>query len=187
MKNTNVKILAISGSLRTSSSNTNVLRAIATIAKPNISIEIFEQLGALPYFSPDIDTEDAHAAVQIFRNAIQKADAVIICTPEYAFGAPGMLKNALDWTVSSGSFSRKPLALLSASPLASGADKAHASLLLTFKALDAIIPDACKVIIPIVYKKINASAEILDESLRTELEKALDALIKCIYENKMQE
>lgn len=187
MKNTNIKILAISGSLRASSSNTNILRAIAKLAPDNISVSIYEQLGALSYFSPDIDTENAQPAVTAFRNALKEADAVIVCTPEYAFGAPGMLKNALDWTVSSGSFSRKPLALLSASPLASGGDKAHASLLLTFKALDAIIPDACKVMIPIVYKKINASAEILDDDLRAALQNALNALINCVEENKTEE
>ena len=145
---TPIQILAISGSLRAASSNTSVLRAIANMAAENINITIYEGLDSLPYFSPERDTPNAHPAVEDLRKQIQESDAVIICTPEYAFGVPSALKNALDWTVSSGDFSKKPLALISASPLASGADKAHAALMLTFKALDAIIIEETKETIP---------------------------------------
>lgn len=178
-ENAPIKIFAISGSLRASSSNTSILRAIASMVTENISITIYEGLDNLPYFSPERDTPDAHPAVADLRKQIQESDAVIICTPEYAFGVPGALKNALDWTVSSGDFSKKPLALISASPLASGADKAHAALMLTFKALDAVITDKTKLIIPVIYKKLEAD-NITDPKNRQQLIDLLESLVETI-------
>lgn len=181
-ENAPIKIFAISGSLRASSSNTSLLKAIANIAPSNVVINIYDGLDSMPYFSPERDTPNAHPAVEDLRKQIQQADAVIICTPEYAFGVPGALKNALDWTVSSGDFSKKPLALISASPLASGADKAHAALMLTFKALDAIITEETKLIIPVVYKKLSADV-ITDQETKQQLNSLLDALMQLAKEN----
>lgn len=181
-----LKIMAISGSLRAESSNTAVLRAIANMAPENVEINIYDGIDTLPFFSPERDIDPPNVAVATFRRTLQDADAVIICTPEYAFGVPGVLKNALDWTVSSGNFSKKPLAVISASPLASGADKAHASLMLTFKALDAITTDETKLIIPFIYKKINANAVIIDEETKQQLDTLLKSLIKIIINKKME-
>ena len=183
---TPVKIVAVSGSLRAASSNTSVLRALSNMAPNNVTIAIYNGLDALPFFSPERDTEEAHPAVATLRRLLNEADAVIICTPEYAFGVPGVLKNALDWTVSSGNFSKKPLALISASPLATGADKAHAALVLTFKALDAIITNETKLIIPFIYKKINADAAIIDEETKQQLDILLKSLIKITIEEKQK-
>ncbi|CAN5547683.1 NADPH-dependent FMN reductase [soil metagenome] len=183
---TPIKIVAISGSLRAASSNTCVLRALAAVAPENVEININDGIDVLPFFSPERDTEEAHPAVATLRRSLNEADAVIICTPEYAFGVPGVLKNALDWTVSSGNFSKKPLALISASPLATGADKAHAALMLTFKALDAIVTDETKLIIPFIYKKINADALIIDEATRAQLFFLLQSLIKIAIEEKQK-
>ena len=89
----------------------------------------------------------------------------------------------MDWTVSSGDFSKKPLALISASPLASGADKAHAALLLTFKALDAIITKKTKLIIPIVYKKLSEDV-VTDEETKQQLKTLLNALIELVKDKR---
>jgi chromate reductase len=180
-ENTPIKILAISGSLRSASSNTCVLRAIANMAPQNIAITIYDGLDSLPFFSPERDIENAHSSVTDLRKQIQNSHAVIVCTPEYAFGVPGALKNALDWTVSSGDFSRKPLALISASPLATGADKAHTALLLTFKALDAITNEATKLIIPTIYKKLDGN-RITDEETKQKLSDLIYGLIGLIKE-----
>ena len=101
---------------------------------------------------------------------------MIICTPEYAFGIPGTLKNALDWTVSSGDFWGKPVAAISASPLASGGDKAHASLLQTLTALGANVPAGGKLIIPMIKKKLNANGDVVDAETLQALKSVLDAL-----------
>jgi chromate reductase len=128
-----MNIAAISGSLKSTSSNTNILKTIAALAPENVHISIVTGLEKLPHFSPDIEAGDKF--VNDFRKQISKADGVIFSTPEYAFGIPGSLKNALDWLVSSGELNEKPIAAISASPLYSGGDKALASLLLTLTAL----------------------------------------------------
>jgi chromate reductase len=92
-----INILAIPGSLRAKSSSNFILKAIIGLAPPGVSIEMFDGVGMLPHFN---DPETAPEVVISFREKIKAANAVLICTPEYAFGVPGSLKNALDWTVS---------------------------------------------------------------------------------------
>jgi NAD(P)H-dependent FMN reductase len=114
------------------------------------------------------------------RKLLNAADGVLICTPEYAFGVPGSLKNALDWTVSSGEFYRKPVVAISASPSPTGGDKAHASLLLTLMALGANVPEGGKLMIPAVGKKLNSNGEVSDPETRQALSSVLDALTQAI-------
>lgn len=127
-----IQILGISGSLRSNSSNTNILKIMASLFPDRVSFQLFEKLDQIPPFNPGNDDNDA---VKDFKKVVAESDGVIICTPEYAFGVPGVLKNALDWTVATGEFNEKPVSAVSASPLNSGGDKALASLLLTLTAL----------------------------------------------------
>src|SRR5262245_41735288 len=92
-------LLAISGSLRTASSNTTLLHTCRAIAPANITIALYDRLGDLPYFNPDLDGEAATppAAVGELRAQIGQADGLLLSSPEYAHGVPGVLKNALDW------------------------------------------------------------------------------------------
>ena len=114
-----VHVLAISGSLRSGSSNTILLRAAAELAPRGLSVAFYEGLGELPHFNPDLDDEaNPPPQVREFRDALRAADGVMICSPEYAHGVPGSLKNALDWVVGSGELSGKPVALINASPRA---------------------------------------------------------------------
>jgi chromate reductase len=173
-------ILAISGSLRASSTNTTLVRAIMRLAPENMEIALYEGLADLPHFSPDLDSDEPPVAVLTLRKSLQEADGVLICTPEYAFGVPGVLKNALDWTVSSGDFWGKPVVAISASPSWGGGDKAHASLLLTLTALGANVPETGKLTIPTVNKKLNANGDIVDSETTQALKIVLDALVQAI-------
>lgn len=173
------KILCISGSLRPTSTNTNILKAIPHLAAwRDISFSIYEGLDQLPYFSPELDYEGAtpSATVADLRMQLKAADAVIVCTPEYAFGIPGVLKNALDWIVSSGEFVDKPTAVISASPMATGGDKANASLVQTLKVMTATITDDRILTIPTVRTKIDAAGNITDAALKAALIKVVDSL-----------
>src|SRR5690242_2632218 len=99
-----VRILGISGSLRRASSNRAVIDAAARVAADGIAVSVYQELEQLPPFNPDLDTEDAPVTVARFREALAAADAILICSPEYAHGVSGVMKNALDWVVSSGEF-----------------------------------------------------------------------------------
>lgn len=175
-----MRILAISGSLRASSTNTALVRATAALAPEDMEITIYDGLANLPHFSPDLDGDNSPAAVVSLRELLQAADGVIICTPEYAFGMPGVLKNALDWTVSSGEFAFKPVAAISASPYATGGERAHASLLLTLTAEAAEIVEGGTLIVPFVREKLNANGDVADPETAQALRAVLDALARAI-------
>ena len=119
-----MQILAISGSLRAGSTNSKLLRAAASLAPEHVNFTFYDGLADLPHFSPELDDDNPPASVTHLRELLQVADGVIICTPEYAFGVPGSLKNALDWTVSTCAFSAKPVAAISASSTYMGGEKA---------------------------------------------------------------
>ncbi|HKH71172.1 MAG TPA: NADPH-dependent FMN reductase, partial [Vicinamibacterales bacterium] len=97
-----VRVLAISGSLRRASSNGALVGAVAQLASGGVEVSIYRELASLPPFNPDLEEETAPEAVARFRAALQACDAVLISSPEYAHGVPGVLKNALDWVVASG-------------------------------------------------------------------------------------
>ncbi len=175
-----MRILAISGSLRASSTNTTLVRAITRIAPENMEFTLYDGLGELPHFSPDIDVEDAPPSVATLRRQLQDADGVLICTPEYAYGVPGSLKNALDWTVSSGEFVSKPVVAISASPSLMGGDKAHASLLLTLTALSANIVEGGALIIPLIRTKLDGNGDVSDSATVDALRSVLAALAQTI-------
>ena len=104
-------VVAISGSLKQSSANSALVRSLASVA-PDL-VEVWAGLGDLPHFTPD---DDGGASVASLRVAVTRADALVVATPEYAGGMPGVLKNALDWLVGTGELYDKPVAIVSAAP-----------------------------------------------------------------------
>jgi chromate reductase, NAD(P)H dehydrogenase (quinone) len=92
-----LRILGLSGSLRSGSHNTSLLRAVAKALPPGVELEVYKSLRDLPPYDPDLDAEPLDPAVARLREAIAGADGVLIATPEYNGSMPGLLKNALDW------------------------------------------------------------------------------------------
>ncbi|TSJ39425.1 NAD(P)H-dependent oxidoreductase [Mucilaginibacter corticis] len=117
-------ILAISGSLREGSSNHAILTYLGSVLPAGIDYNIYNNLAQIPPFDPGLDTDSPPKPVADLRKKLAEADGLIICTPEYAFGVPGSLKNMLDWLVSSSTLVNKPVALITASL---GGEYAHAS------------------------------------------------------------
>ncbi len=107
-----MRLVAISGSLRTSSSNTALLQRVAEAMPEGSEMVLFGGLAELPAFNPDFDVDGTPDVVTRFRRLIAEADAVAISSPEYARGVVGSLKNALDWLVGSGELYEKPVAVL---------------------------------------------------------------------------
>jgi len=134
-----MRVLAIPGSLRATSSNAALLRAAAQVAPAGTELTVYDSLAALPHFSPDLDVEPAPPAVAALRAQIGGVDALAISSPEYAHGMPGSLKNALDWLVSAAEPIGKPVLLISASP--GGAAHAHAQLLEVLRTMSMQVVD----------------------------------------------
>ncbi len=167
-------ILTISGSLRANSSNNAVIAAASQFLKGKANTIPFEGLGTLPHFD---DNPHPSQVVIDFREMIRSADAVLICSPEYAFGVPGSLKNALDWTVSSGEFMNKPVSLITA---ATGGDKAHAALLLTLRVISSVLPDDCALLLPYIRSKMNKDGAVCDPETLQIIEQNTTKLLQSI-------
>jgi chromate reductase len=174
-----MRIFAISGSLRAGSTNTALLRATARLAPEGTDFRIFVRLGDLPHFSPERD-DDPPEAVQAYRAELRAADAVIVCTPEYAHGMPGSLKNALDWVVGSGEFSGKPVGTISASPSADGGRWAHASLVQTLTVMDAQMVIGSAATVAFVRSRFDGEGNIGDSGTARELRALLESLAAAV-------
>lgn len=170
-------IIAISGSTRQKSVNLNLIMAIADLASANFNITVYEKLSELPHFNPDFDDENVSRQVVDFRNKLKKADGILICTPEYAKGVPGTLKNAIDWTVSSGEFSKKPTALITASSLG---ENGHISLFETLEMIEADITDKTQLLISYAKTKINTDNKIIDDKTLSDVNDLINSFCKLI-------
>ncbi len=107
-----MKILAISGSVRASSTNTAALREIARCAPTSIEISLYNGLGQLPIFNPDLEGDATPPEVRALAQEIANADALLFSSPEYIHAIPGGLKNAIDWMVSRDEFVGKPVYMI---------------------------------------------------------------------------
>ncbi len=121
--------LLVSGSLRSASKNTAVLRTAAKLAPEGVDCRIYDHLASLPALNPDEDRYPLHKEVERLRNAIHEADAMVFSTLEYAGALPGSLKSLLDWTIGDeqvGSIADKPVGWINTSTR--GANGAHSEL-----------------------------------------------------------
>ncbi|HEX6535013.1 MAG TPA: NADPH-dependent FMN reductase [Gemmatimonadaceae bacterium] len=172
-----MRILAISGSLRAASSNTAVVRAAAALAPAGVDVEIYDGLGALPHFNPDLDVEPLPSEVAELREAVARADALLISSPEYAHGVPGSLKNALDWLVSGVEIVHKPVALINAS---SRAAHAYASLTETLRTMSTVVVPDASVTLPLGPSQRGDAAILEDPMLAATLRLAIASLTRAV-------
>jgi len=174
-----VRILTISGSLRAVSSNGAVLDAAAALVPGDVEVIRFEGLADIPAFNPDLDVEGTipPPAVAAWRAAVAAADALVICSPEYAHGVPGALKNALDWLVSGPDVPGKPIAIVNAT---TRARIAHAALVETLRTMSAEVVDEASIALPLGPSQRDRSSILADGAVRTLLIDALGALVAAV-------
>jgi chromate reductase, NAD(P)H dehydrogenase (quinone) len=138
------RILLVSGSTRGGSTNSALLRTAAAHPPRGVEAELYAGMTDLPHFSPDDDRDPLPPPVADLRARIGAADAVLICTPEYAGALPGTFKNLLDWSVGGPEMYGKPVAWVNASGSPTRAADAHASLETVLRTIHAdIVTEAC--------------------------------------------
>jgi NAD(P)H-dependent FMN reductase len=169
-----ITILALSGSLRRASSNTSLIEALARVCPADACVVVYDRLDHLPFFNPDVTPSPE---VEKFQRAVARCDAVVISSPEYAHGVPGVLKNALDWLVGSGELIDKPVALLNAS---SRATFAWNSLMETLTVMSAHVIKDASVVVPLEGSRLNAAGIAADPQRSAVLVTALSALIASV-------
>ena len=160
-------VLAVVGSLQARSSNGALVKAIEPMLGPAIRLVRTRALHELPPFNPDNESENVPASVLAWRAELAAAPAIILATPEYAFGIAGSLKNALDWVVGSGEFVGKPVALLGASTMATGAGLALEALERTIRVMSAEVLTVLSV--AHVRAKVDPEGNVIDEETRAAL------------------
>ena len=168
-----VRVLAISGSLRQASSNSALVEAVRRLVPVAVEVSIFRGLADLPPFNPDLDGDNSPEAVTRFRGRLQASDAVLISSPEYAHGVPGVVKNALDWVVGSGELIDKPIALINASARAT---HAWASLVETLTVMAARVIRNASITVSLGGRTWDADGILADAAIAAALRSAIDAL-----------
>src|SRR5277367_6759582 len=91
-----MRVLGISGSLRSDSHNLRLLRAAAALLPPEVDFVMYPGLKAIPPFDEDDESAPGHEVIE-WREEIVRADGLLFATPEYNHSTPGVLKNAVDW------------------------------------------------------------------------------------------
>ncbi|MFD9422726.1 MULTISPECIES: NADPH-dependent FMN reductase [unclassified Streptomyces] len=169
-------ILLLSGSVRAGSSNETVLRTAQDVAPATVRTVLYDGLGDLPHFNPDDDTDPLPKPVAELRAAIDAADALLICSPEYAGTLPGSFKNLLDWTVGGTEIGDKPAAWLNAAAPGRG-EGASATLRTVLGYTGAAVVDAACVRVALDRNTVGADGVSTDPELRRQVAAVLDALV----------
>jgi chromate reductase len=172
-----MRLLALSGSLRAGSSNTALLEAARDLAPDGVDVVLYLALGDLPHFNPDLDTDEPPPSVASYRAALAASDGIVISSPEYAHGVPGMFKNALDWVVGSGEFVDKPTAVINASPRAS---HAQASLLEILSVMSARLVPEASITLPLLGRILPPGGMLADPEIAEPLRTAISALVDAV-------
>lgn len=149
-------LLALSGSLRQQAYSTAVLHGLRDAAAGQAEIRL-HPLNGVPLYNQDLDTPSPPDEVAALRQAVADADELIISTPEYNHGIPGVLKNALDWAsrpYGRSTMTGKAVLAISSSPGAVGGARAHAQLNETLASIAARIVLRPQAVIANVHQKL---------------------------------
>ena len=175
-----ITILLISGSSRDGSTNGAALRTAAALAPEDVKAVLYTGIGDLPLFNPDADREGAPVdeRVAAMRAAVAGADAVLVCTPEYAGALPAALKNLLEWTIGDAGTYAKPIAWINAAgPAApSGAADAHDSLRKVLGYAGADIVESASVRAPVTREMVGGDGLVHDDAARGQIAASVAAL-----------
>jgi chromate reductase len=158
--NHTVKIVGISGSLRRGSFSTSLLKILAEKALPTIEIRVVT-LEDIPLYNEDLDGKQEILIVAAFKRIIAESDGVLIATPEYNHGIPGVLKNALDWAsrpVFESCFKHKPVSIISSSLAFTGGVRAQYQLRETLISMQAHLVMGPEVVVGGVHTKLADDA-----------------------------
>ena len=169
-----INLLGIAGSLRAGSFSSAILETLKDELSVGAELSL-HSLGDVPLYNQDLDTDEPLPAVRALRDAISQADGLVIVTPEFNYGMPGVLKNALDWAsrpYGIAPLMGKPVVTISASPAFTGGVRAQAQLNETLLATQSQLSGGSQVVIGEVHNKI-ADGRLID---RPSLDFALGAI-----------
>lgn len=172
-----IHLLGISGSLRTKSNNTGLLRTAEDLLPKGMTLEIYD-ISNIPLYNHDLEADGEPAAVKDFKARITHADALLIATPEYNHSIPGVLKNALDWAsrpYRRSPLNQKTLGIMGAAGR-SGSINAQDHLRQIAAGMDMLVLEEPEVVVHRAWEKFDADGNLIDENTRKQVKDFLEAL-----------
>ena len=174
-----MRILGIAGSLREGSYNRSLLRAARELMPEGVELVELE-IGTLPFYDGDVEAAGDPEAVIRFKQAIRDADALLIATPEYNRGVPGVLKNAVDWASRpplGSPLTGKPVAIMGATTGRGGTARAQEQLRAALEFSRATVLEQPEVLVPEAFMRFDEHCELVDGGVQAELAELLDTLV----------
>ena len=179
-----LRVLAISGSLRKASFNTGLLRAAREVAPDGMEITIFD-IKDLPFYDGDVESQGDPAPVTALKSAVRDADAVLFATPEYNWGTSGAMKNAIDWASldrEEGSLMGKPVTIIGAGGRA-GTARAQMQLLETLGETGSVVMVKPGVQVhAFTPGTFDSEGNLIDDKIKELLRRHLDEFTKWIIQ-----
>lgn len=182
-----MRLIAIPGSIREGSYNAALLLAMSKQANEKTEIMLYRQLKDIPIFNPDTMDKQLPESVTDVMREIRESDGVIISTPEYAHGIPGVIKNLLDWLVASDVLVLKPVVVTSVSTSALGGARAHAPLVQVLTAMNAYVVVEGSLTVPYASNKFDVDRRLTDDFTKTAINNSLLALERIIAKSSPQQ
>jgi len=175
---TNLRVLGIAGSLRAGSFNRALLRAAQELAPEGMEIRAFD-IAPIPLYDADVEAKGDPEPVATLKAAIREADALLVATPEYNYGIPGVLKNAIDWAsrpADKTPLRGKPAAIMGATPGQGGTIRAQLQLRQAFVFTQTLALLQPEVLVTKAHEKFDKDGRLTDEPTRGFVKKQLEAL-----------
>jgi chromate reductase len=176
---TQIRVIGFAGSLRKASFNRALLRAARDLAPEGMTMEIFDLL-SVPLYNGDVEAAGEPLGVAAFKQAIRDADAVLMATPEYNHGVPGVMKNAVDWASRpprAAPLNGKPVGLIGASPGMTGSARGQSQLRQAFEFTNSYCMPQPEVLVFRAHEKFDADGRLTDEATEKYLRAYLEALL----------
>ena len=175
-----MRLLGLAGSLRAGSYNRGLLRAAAELAPADAVFEEHDLRG-LPFYDGDLEAAGDPVSVIELKDAIRRADALVIATPEYNRGLPGVLKNAIDWAsrpALASPLAGKPVAIMGATTGFAGTARAQQQLRDALEFPGALVLQQPEVLVSEAYLRFNENGDLVDEEVREQIAELLVALTR---------
>jgi chromate reductase, NAD(P)H dehydrogenase (quinone) len=173
-----MRLLGIAGSLREGSYNRGLLRAARELAPEGIEL-VEHDLRGLPFYDGDVEAAGDPDSVTELKDAIRRADGIVIATPEYNRGIPGVLKNAIDWAsrpALASPLAGKPVAIMGATTGFAGTARAQQQLRDALEFPGALVVQQPEVLVSEAYLRFDENGELVDEETRAEIRELLAVL-----------
>jgi chromate reductase len=173
-----IRILGFAGSLRRASYNRGLIRAATESAPAGIIIDVFD-LNGVPLYNQDVEDAGEPAAVVSLKAAIARSDALLVATPEYNHGIPGVLKNAIDWASrprATSPLRDKPVAVMGASPGRGSTARAQAQLRDAFVFTGACVMPLPELMVGAAREHFDEDGNLTDSAVRAALADLVEAL-----------